>query len=396
MGRTVEIPAGLHDVVERLSRTGWAAEVVDDEWRLVWISGALRGVLGDPADEALGIGLHASAARECEAWRSVMVRDNYLAVTRELAPTLLHDGKLPDGLPDDVRAVLDEAEPGEPLNVWSSELAFAQENMPPTWISFVALRLRDEDGESLGTVFLYGPDLPAPVLALVARGDRSMFERMAALLEPARRPAAILFADIEASGRLSRHLPTAAYFELVREIRTSVDDVVIERCGLVGKHAGDGVTAFFIAEQVGSDSAAARAAIEAGRAICDAAAAAAERVRERGVPLEPGDVLINVGMHWGSGLYVGQVVTGGRLEVTALGDEVNEAARIEQTASEGAVLASKTLVERLDRGDAEALDLDPATLVYVSIDELPDASEKAVRDAGTIAVTDVRPHRGDG
>jgi hypothetical protein len=43
-------------------------------------------------------------------------------------------------------------------------------------------------------------------------------------------------------------------------------------------------------------------------------------------------------------------------------------------------------------GDAsdEELELDPATLSYVAPDELPDASEKAVRDAGTIAVTDVR------
>jgi class 3 adenylate cyclase len=391
MGAAVEISEGLREAVERLSRTGWAAEVVDADWRLVWISDPLRGVLGNPGDEPLGIGRHALEARECDAWRAAAVRENYLDVMRELAPTLLHDSEVPDGLPDDVRAMLDEAEPGEPFSVWSSELAFAQENMPPTWISFVALRLRDERGETLGTVFLYGPDLPAPVLALVARGDRAMFERMAALLDPARRPAAILFADIEASGRLSRHLPTTVYFELVREITTAVDDVVIARRGLVGKHAGDGVTAFFIAEQLDSDSAAARAAIEAGRAICDAATEAAERVRERGLPLEPGEVMINVGMHWGAGLYVGQVVTGGRLEVTALGDEVNEAARIEQTAKEGAVLASKSLVERLEPSDADALGLDPAKLVYTSLGELDDASAKAIRDAGTIAVTDVRP-----
>jgi class 3 adenylate cyclase len=113
-------------------------------------------------------------------------------------------------------------------------------------------------------------------------------------------------------------------------------------------------------------------------------------VAERGLPVDPDEVLVNVGMHWGAGLYVGQVVTGGRLEVTALGDEVNEAARIEQSASEGAVLASKALIELLDSGDAEELGLDPAKLSYRAVAELPDASEKALRDAGTIAVTDVR------
>jgi hypothetical protein len=33
------------------------------------------------------------------------------------------------------------------------------------------------------------------------------------------------------------------------------------------------------------------------------------------------NVRVNVGIHWGGTLMVGQVATGGRLEVTALGDE---------------------------------------------------------------------------
>ena len=74
----------------------------------------------------------------------------------------------------------------------------------------------------------------------------------------------------------------------------------------------------------------------------------------------------------------------------ALGDEVNEAARIEQSASDGAVLASKALIERLEDGDAEALGIDPATVSYRPVGDLPDASDKALRDAGSIAVTDIR------
>src|SRR3954463_7844772 len=385
----------LDDVVERLAGTGWAAELLDAGWRLRWISDAMRTVLGGLGDDELGVGSVVLEAREREAWRSVSVRENYLDALRELAPTILHDLEVagvgvPNDLPDDARAVLDESEPGEPFDVFTSELAFAQPDMPPTWVRYVAVRLRDDDGAAVGTLFLYGPDLPAPVLALVARGDRAMFERMAELLDPARRATATLFADLEASGRQWRHLPTATYFELVREITTAVDEVVIERRGLVGKHAGDGVSAFFIAGQLESDSAAARGAIESGRAIYEAVTAAAERLNDRGLPIDPGEVLINVGMHWGSALYVGQVVTGGRLEVTALGDEVNEAARIEQSASEGAVLASKALIERLAAADADALAIDPETVRYTAVGELPGASDKALRDAGTIAVTDVR------
>ena len=40
----------------------------------------------------------------------------------------------------------------------------------------------------------------------------------------------------------------------------------------------------------------------------------------------PGDVVLRFGLHWGSTLYVGNISTRGRTEVTALGDEVNEAA----------------------------------------------------------------------
>ena len=83
---------------------------------------------------------------------------------------------------------------------------------------------------------------------------------------------------------------------------------------------------------------------------------------------------------------MGQVVTGGRLEVTALGDEVNEAARLQQAARNGQVLASKSLVERLSIADAAKLGLDPARMSYTPVAELPDVDEKVVRDAGAIAV----------
>jgi class 3 adenylate cyclase len=84
---------------------------------------------------------------------------------------------------------------------------------------------------------------------------------------------------------------------------------------------------------------------------------------------------------------MGQVVTGGRLEVTALGDRVNEAARIQQTAVDGEILASKGLIEQLTREDAAALGLDPGAILYRKVSELDGASPKAIRDAGGVPVT---------
>src|SRR5690606_38604567 len=114
---------------------------------------------------------------------------------------------------------------------------------------------------------VYGSGLPASVMALMARGDENMFTRAAELIRPARHQAAVLFADLERSTALSRRLPSAAYFRVIRALTTAVDDVVAGRNGIVGKHVGDGVTAFCLAEHSESPSAAARNAIAAAREI---------------------------------------------------------------------------------------------------------------------------------
>ena len=72
--------------------------------------------------------------------------------------------------------------------------------------------------------------------------------------------------------------------------------------------------------------------------------------------------------------------------MTALGDEVNECARIQESASGGALLVSKTALEQLSDERAEDLEVDPEHARYATIAELPEATEKARRDAGAIAV----------
>jgi hypothetical protein len=62
-----------------------------------------------------------------------------------------------------------------------------------------------------------------------------------------------------------------------------------------------------------------------------------------------------------------------------------EAARIEGVATNGTVLASKNLIERLSPEDARALDLDPTSIRFTRIGSM-NADDKAIRDAGTIAV----------
>ena len=101
------------------------------------------------------------------------------------------------------------------------------------------------------------------------------------------------------------------------------------------------------------------------------------------------EVVIRAGLHWGATLYIGSIVTRGRTEVTALGDEVNEAARIEACATGGRALASKDLIERLDAADAVALAIDPIHLSYTPLAELDTATDKARRDAPAIPVCEI-------
>ncbi|MBK5115417.1 MAG: hypothetical protein JJE23_00705 [Thermoleophilia bacterium] len=79
------------------------------------------------------------------------------------------------------------------------------------------VRLNDDEGRLLGILWLSRGPMPESLMALLGRGDQRLFERMSRVSEPARRPAAILFADLEASGALSRRLSSRGYFELIRD-----------------------------------------------------------------------------------------------------------------------------------------------------------------------------------
>lgn len=395
----------LREVAEQLAATRWAASVVDHEYRLVWVSDEMANLLGEHDEGKLGYGKHLLEAQVGETWCQVITEGSHRQAFEAELPIMI------EGTPGGKEALLDmfggasvalaedyvteemvqrflEMEPLRPPPVWVNQLEFVQGDLPPVKVTEVQTKLYDKQtGEFVGRAFLYGPALAASVLSLVARGDEEMFQRMARLIDPGRRQAAVLFADLEASAVLSRRLPSSAYFRLVRAITTAMDDRVVAHTGIVGKHAGDGVTAFFLAEDLGSPSRAARAAIEAGRGIIASAREAVGDVRDETGLLELDECAINVGIHWGGALYMGQLVTGGRLEATALGDEVNECARIQETASGGKILASKALVERLTDDDARAIGIDPDAVLYCTIGDMPDASPKAKRDAGGIPVT---------
>lgn len=374
MGESVAPPGPdgpLGEVVAALAAGRAAAQVVDGDGRLAWVSEQMQLLAGVAEDADLGLGRHLDEVLEREVWSDLLTAEAAETLRRELHPRL-------------------EDPTSAPLWVLSLDLQVGGRHRG---VGMLGVTLRHPDGSPLGAALIYAPLLPARVLALVSEGDEAMFTRMADLSAPAQRPGAVVFADIDGSGPLSRRLPTQVYFELIRGVTTAFDALVGRHGGIVGKHAGDGASAYFLRDSHGCDAAAACAALRAVQELPAVVAEVIADLAESGAEVRTEDCRMNVGAHWGSDLFIGQIVTGGRLEVTALGDEVNECARVEQVATGGQRLVTKNLVERLDEQAATELGLRPRALTYRMLAELTRdggaAGGKAERDAGSLAVHDL-------
>ncbi|MBI5105890.1 MAG: adenylate/guanylate cyclase domain-containing protein [Solirubrobacterales bacterium] len=153
------------------------------------------------------------------------------------------------------------------------------------------------------------------------------------------RDVAALFIDLVGSTELAHERPPTEVVELLNELFCVVVEVVGEHGGFVNKFEGDAALCLFGAPLPRED------------ACADALAAAREmraRLRE-----ELPDVDVGIGVSAGPAV-VGNVGAAERFEYTAIGDPVNEAARLTELAKErpGRVVASGAAVDAA--GDEEA------------------------------------------
>jgi class 3 adenylate cyclase len=385
----------LADVAAAMGDTGQAAWIVDERWHFVHVTEDARALWADRDGGRLGsvaIGDHvfsAASRRVGEGWRfGLNTAELWRDALRSLGGLVLADtpggrDALRSAVDPYFRDVVDDLVPCDAVAGGFRIMATGLPGPVPSFM--VAMRVRDRDGRLRGTALIGKPEAPMSVLGGMAwERDLGHLARMELFTRAGRHPAAILFADLEGSSALVRDLGTAAYFTLGRRLVRVADRCVVEAGGLVGRHLGDGVVAFFPAVTSGSESAAARACIVAARALRMALAEIAARS-----DLDRDALVVRFGLHWGATVFIGKISTSARAEVTALGDDVNVAARIEACASGGKVLASKALVERLDAADAAAVDLDPERVVYTRLGDLDTATAKARRDAPAIAVCEL-------
>lgn len=378
----------LAEWARRIESLSWSGLVIDREFRLIYVSRELRDFLDNPSDDEVGIGRHIIEAFAQDAWLRVVSPESQLEVFMQIAPYAIGDlerrGKDARAiLPEQFLPLLDQVVRCEIPEVDSFSFDYmdprAELDLPSYRVDSLLIKLEDDDGLAGGVIISFMGVRPN-LITLLARGNQEMYERMAHLIEPGPRQAAILFCDLRGSGRVSRQMPSASYFRLIRRLWRNIDTVVAEEKGIVGKHAGDGASAFFLVDDLGSNSAAAAAAVRAARRIHELSGDIFSEVVGSAC-------LMKIGLHWGGALYMGQLVPGGRLDVTALGDEVNETARIEECADAGQTLASKQLLEQLTQDAAAEVGIDIDKLSYQTLAERADLPEKTIRDLGSIAVT---------
>jgi adenylate cyclase len=135
-----------------------------------------------------------------------------------------------------------------------------------------------------------------------------------------------LFADIRGSTTLAERMPPAEFRALIDRFFSTSAQVVFDNDGGVDKFVGDEIVAFFF--PLFSGPRYASAAVDAATGILRATGHA-----DPGGPWVPVGVGVATGSAW-----VGAVGDGERTDLTALGDNVNIAARLGGVARAGEVL----------------------------------------------------------
>lgn len=139
-----------------------------------------------------------------------------------------------------------------------------------------------------------------------------------------------LFADVRGSMPLAERLGPTATHTIIDRFYSEGVDVLIHGGAMVDRFMGDQIVGYFVPLYASQH---ARSAIETGLALLNETGHGAG-----GTPWVP----IGVGVHTGNA-YVGTVGRpGGLVELTAIGEDVNVAARLASVAAAGELVCSET------------------------------------------------------
>ncbi|BAT59385.1 adenylate cyclase 2 [Variibacter gotjawalensis] len=156
-----------------------------------------------------------------------------------------------------------------------------------------------------------------------------------------RKHATVLFADVAGFTAISERLGEEAAFEIIQSIRAMMREVVAEFSGTILDFAGDGLLAVFGVPKALED--APLSACRAALALLSRTVSAAPAYHARyGI-----DVQLRIGINSGA-VVVGHVEAQGGKQLTAVGDAVNVAARLQARAEAGSIILSDVIYQLVD------------------------------------------------
>ncbi len=157
-------------------------------------------------------------------------------------------------------------------------------------------------------------------------------------------PMSILFIDVRGSTALSERMSATEFRALINRFYNECTKILVDSDALVDKLAGDSLAAFWGAGFAGP--AYVRRTIEVAQKLARAMA------REK--------IPVGVGVHSGVAFFGAMGVPGGLTEFTALGEQVNTAARLAEKAGAGEIVVSEHALQEaaLEAGGLESRSLE--------------------------------------
>jgi len=175
--------------------------------------------------------------------------------------------------------------------------------------------------------------------------------------ESERRVVTILFVDVKGSTALAEQLDPEEWTEIIDGAFHRLISAVTRYEGTVARLMGDALLALFGAPTAHEDDAyrAILAGLDMLADIGPYRESVLKQLRDRGIEPEPDDFQVRIGLSTGL-VVVGVVGSEGKREYTAMGDAVNLASRMEQTAAPGTIQITHDTYRQIEpQIEAEAL-----------------------------------------
>ena len=165
---------------------------------------------------------------------------------------------------------------------------------------------------------------------------------------------AVLMADIQDSTSICAELPSNEYFMLINDFWMAGQEAISAFSGVAGKHAGDGVTFFFLPNEGGEKQE--NITLLAIKTAIEFSKKAKEidkkwRLKKNWHRSINVNISINFGKEW-----VGFFITDRHCELAVVGDSVNQAARLGDYARNGAIWITKKALSELSEPELDSIE----------------------------------------